>query len=211
MEGQMLFNEAAQQSCRSQLQNVSAMTSLDLSDATHPENGLSSAYTTRLNYMQNHTLSDGQEKFSQLGRDGKDSPANKMYSLKDPFAQGDFNGATGNSGLDLRSLDPSSSQANFLESGKSASSGATVTAMSEAFPDMVGLSLSSATQDDVTPPDRYANYTPTSVSSFSPSVGRDCGKFATLQCCAFFSGCGRLVSTTCVSPASRIRATAALR
>jgi hypothetical protein len=165
MEGQMLFNDAAQQSCRSQHQNVSAMTSLDLSDATHPENGLSSAYTTRLNYMQNHTLSDVQEKISQLDRDGKDSPANKMYSFKDPFAQGGFNGATGSSGLDLRSLDPSSSQANFLESGKSASSGATVTAMSEAFPDMVGLSLSSATQDDVTPPDRYANYTPTSVRS----------------------------------------------
>jgi hypothetical protein len=173
MEGQMLFNDAAQQSCRSQLQNVSAMTSLDLSDATHPESGLSSAYTTRLNYMQNRTLSDGQEKFSQLDRDGKESPANKMYNFKDPFAQDGFNLATAGSGLDLRSLDPSSSQANFLESGKSASSGtATVTAMSEAFPDMVGLSLSSATQDDVTPPDRYANYTPTSVIFFASSVGR---------------------------------------
>jgi hypothetical protein len=173
MEGQMLFNDAAQQSCRSQLQNVSAMTSLDLSDATHPESGLSSAYTTRLNYMQNRTLSDGQEKFSQLDRDGKESPANKMHNFKDPFAQGGFSGVTGGSGLDLRSLDPSSSQANFLESGKSASSGAaTVTAMSEAFPDLVGLSLSSATQDDVTPPDRYANYTPTSVIFFASSVGR---------------------------------------
>lgn len=159
MEQKTLQSDLMQASCRSQLSNISDISSLDLTPPAHLDDGLRSAYTTRLSYMRNSSLSEVQEPVGERERSGKESLSNKALSMTEQYLDPETRGFTtnDNDGIDLRVLDISGAQAVSGDPQRASlvGNGSASTSLGDALsPDFSGLSLgsvSSHTLDESTP------------------------------------------------------------